>query len=325
MEVNSDIGEVEKEDDNYVITKLEKFDKDFLHKLLRKEGWEYEDNYFENPNAEPGMSIANLDYSVDDKLSAIVNKRSQSRGDLSPYRNSIMHKKNIPKQISKEAISQMSLRENISKRFGKEDSFITPNKLGDRYSINFTRNREMASVMQLNWLHVAMAQDTNIDYSASRRKSMRIFSQRKSKFDSRSDFSNPIAIEESKTRKRIASSMSPKSQKNQVNQNSMGKDIENQNATMTNVKAQEKQERFSDRISPREQPYIHRDDVLKEVSEADEDEKHANTPQNKRPEAESNVRLKEAPKSMDKKTVNKEEDLRKKASQDIDIRIEDNW
>ena len=69
----------------------------------------------------------------------------------------------------------------------------------------------MASVMQMNLLHVAMTQDDCNDYSASRRKSMRIFSQRKNKHDSKSDLSNPVALEEAKSRKRIGSLMSPQS------------------------------------------------------------------------------------------------------------------
>ena len=176
----------------------------------------------------------------------------------------------------------------------------------------------MASLMQLNLLKVAMNRDDNIDFSASRRKSMRMFSQRKSKFESRSDVTKKE--EEVKTRKRIASSLSPKSEINQVNQNSMGKDIENQNVLMSNNKTQERPERFSVRVSPRDQNYIHKDNVLKEVSEADEDEKHVNTPQNKRPESESNSRLKdeiEVSDSKRKKTM--------RENQDIDIRIEDNW
>jgi len=201
--------EGEKEEENLMMSRLEKFDRDYMQKLLRKEGWEYEDNTYYDAQEIP-MSAGNLDFSADEKLSAMM-RRTNNRGDLSPTRNSIMHRRNIPKELSKNAAGQLSLRENISKRFGKEDSFITPNKGADRYSINFARNREMASVMQMNLLHVAMTQDDCIDYSASRRKSMRIFSQRKSKHDSKSDLSNPVALEEAKSRKRIGSSMSPQS------------------------------------------------------------------------------------------------------------------
>eukprot|EP00343_Euplotes_focardii_P005327 CAMPEP_0205808616 /NCGR_PEP_ID=MMETSP0205-20121125/12613_1 /ASSEMBLY_ACC=CAM_ASM_000278 /TAXON_ID=36767 /ORGANISM="Euplotes focardii, Strain TN1" /LENGTH=315 /DNA_ID=CAMNT_0053084559 /DNA_START=161 /DNA_END=1105 /DNA_ORIENTATION=- len=293
MEENS-LEEVdEKEDDNNVVSRLEKFDREFLHKLLRKEGWEYEDGIFPFENGEVPMSAANMDFSVDEKLSAVMAKKSQNRGDLSPLENSIMHKRTIPKELTKEAVGQMSLRENMSKRFAKEDSFITPNKFGDRYSINFAKNRQNASVMQLNWLQAAISQDNNIDFSASRRKSMRIFSQRKSKFDSRSDLSHPAVIEENKSKNRIATSLSPHSQINPQNQNPIAQDLENHNLSIEGNKTQEKQERFSDRITPRDQAYIHEDDVLKEVDEADEEEKHANTPQNKRAESESNSRLKD--------------------------------
>ena len=136
-----------------------------------------------------------------------------------------MHKPNIPKKLNKEMAQQMSFRENFSKRFGKEDSFATPNKVDERYSINFAKYRDNFSVMQVhNFLNAAMAKDDNIDFSASRRvsmrKSMRFLSQRKSRYESKSDISNPEAAEGERRRKRVGSSMSPH---NNINNLSGGK------------------------------------------------------------------------------------------------------
>lgn len=113
---------------------------------------------------------------------------------------------------------------------------------------------------------------------------------------------------------------------------------------LTNQKA-DKHDAFSEKISPREQDYIHQDDVLKEVSEADEEEK---APNSKRPESEAGVRhqkdlLKEESKSPDaakdlekgrtpEKPDDKKEEstpgdakARKKATEDIDIRVDNDW
>lgn len=200
--------EVEKEE-NYVMSRLERFDREFLRKLLRKEGWELGENtvYFEQ-HEYPG-SAENLDLSAEDKNSVFF-RRTQNRGDLSPIRNSIMHQPNIPKKLNKEAAQQFSFRENFSKRFKKDDSFATPNKVDDRYSINFSRYRDNFSVMQAhNFLNAAMAKDNNIDFSASRRKSMRFLSQRKSKHDTKSDASGAGGNFHDRRKKRVGSSISP--------------------------------------------------------------------------------------------------------------------
>ena len=49
MDDNSMEEEVEKEEENYVMSRLERFDREFLRKLLRKEGWEMVENtvYFD--------------------------------------------------------------------------------------------------------------------------------------------------------------------------------------------------------------------------------------------------------------------------------------
>ena len=104
--------EDEKEEENLMMSRLKKFDRDYMQKLLRKEGWEYEDNTYYDAQEIP-MSAGNLDFSADEKLSTMM-RRTNNRGDLSPTRNSIMHRRNIPKELSKNAAGQLSLRENIS-------------------------------------------------------------------------------------------------------------------------------------------------------------------------------------------------------------------
>ena len=140
-----------------------------------------------------------------------------------------MHHSNIPKKLNKEMAQQLSFRENVSKRFfKKEDSFATPNKVDERYSINFSRYRDNFSVMQAhNFLNAAMAQDNNIDFSASRRKSMRFLSQRKSKHESKSDASGPHMNTQDRRKKRVGSTISP--HQNNVNNLSGGKIFVNVN------------------------------------------------------------------------------------------------
>ena len=88
---------------------------------------------------------------------------------------------------------------------------------------------------------------------------------------------------------------------------------------------------FYDKTTSRDQQYIHKDDVLKEVDEKHEEEKVGETPKNKRPESESNSRLKdklspvEQKKSDSKAKAKEDEEMGKQASNDIDIRIDDNW
>ena len=167
-----------------LISRIENFDRDFLQPMLRKPGWEEDEPLFHDEFIEP---YQHYEGSVEERFSATV-KRTNKGGDLSPYRNSIMHKKNIPKEVDKSVRGQFSMRENFSKRLGK-DEFITPNK-NDRHSINFRRD-ELSALRNYNLLHVAqIMNDNHIDYSQSRRKSMRM-SFRKSKFDSKSDVSYP--------------------------------------------------------------------------------------------------------------------------------------
>lgn len=92
-----------------MITRIENFDRNFLQILLRKDGWEEDDPMFyqEYMNKDP-----HLDYSSERRMSDLM-KRSNNI-DVSPYRNSIMHKRNIPKKVTPEVIAQMSIRENMS-------------------------------------------------------------------------------------------------------------------------------------------------------------------------------------------------------------------
>lgn len=72
-----------------LITRIENFDRDFLQRLLRKEGWEEDDPAFYD-NFDRNLPI-NIDNSLEERFSAVMNKTNKG-GDLSPYRNSIMHK-----------------------------------------------------------------------------------------------------------------------------------------------------------------------------------------------------------------------------------------
>lgn len=174
-----------------MISRIENFDRNFLQRMLRKEGWEEDEPIFHDEFVE---EYQKYDQSLEDRFSATV-KRNDRGGDLSLYRNSIMHKKNIPKEVDKSARGQFSMRENFSRRFGK-DEFTTPNKNG-RHSINF-KHDEISALRNNNLLHVAqILNDNHIDYSWSRRKSYRM-SYRKSKHDSKSDLSHPRARVDSK-------------------------------------------------------------------------------------------------------------------------------
>lgn len=298
-----------------MVSRLENFDKNFLQRLLRKDGWEDEEPAFYDDFGDRPMP-ANFDNSLEERFSVAM-KKTNKGGDLSPFRNSIMHRKNIPKELSQQAIGQLSFRANLSKRFDKEDSFITPGKSHNKYSINFRRRDELSSFRDLNLLHVTMMNDQNIDFSASRRKSMRIFSQRKSRGDSKSDISYPNkGKEESKSRPRVGSSFSPQRDSNQYSEQPKRLDDPSNPFPISSSMKPNKEDYFSDKSRPEPQ-YVHQDDVVHEVAEADEDEKGGiNTSQNKRNESESNSRLKEAD-SVD--------EVRKNAIQNIDIRVDDNW
>jgi len=103
---------------------------------------------------------------------------------------------------------------------------------------------------------------------------------------------------------------------------------------MKNNKSLENPDVYQDKMTSRDQQYIHKDDVLKEVDEEHEEEKIGETPKDKKPESETSSRLKdEIPQvepESDKKADSveeskKAEEIRKQASNDIDIRIDDNW
>jgi hypothetical protein len=297
-----------------MVTRLENFDKNFLQRLLRKDGWQDDEPaFYDEFGDRPGPGFDN---SLEERFSVAM-KKTNKGGDLSPYRNSIMHKKNIPKELSQQAIGQLSFRANLSKRFDKEDSFITPGKDANRYSINFRRKNEFSSFRDLNLLNVTMMNDKNIDFSASKRKSMRIFSQRKSRGDSKSDISYPNKHkEEGKTGQRAGKSFSPQRDSNQHSEQAKRLDDHSNPFPLSDRMNPPKEDYFSDK-SRHEPKYVHQDDVVHEVAEADEDEKHGiTTSQNKRVESESNSRLREG---------DSKDESRKNANDNIDIRVDNNW
>lgn len=155
---------------------------------------------------------------------------------------------------------------------------MTPNKGFERHSINY-RLSERAPGMNQNFLRVAMVmQDNNINFSASRRKSVRAFSNRRSK-DNGSDFSQPRPREEIKTvAANRGGTISPDQYSGKLNeQKSQDYDrLSNDKADMPfkySDKARgEREEALSDRLSnPAE--YVVEENVVVEVEEAEEEEK----------------------------------------------------
>lgn len=261
-----------------VITKIGDFDEEFLQRLLRRPGWEEDEAVF--PFDELDKNNPNVNQSIEERFSNVM-KITNRGGDLSPYRNSIMCKKNIPKEISQPGAGQLSFMDNFSKMYSKDEPFVTPNKGAGRRSINF-RNREVNSYRNFNLLHIShMMNDNNIDYSMSRRKSMRksmrMLSQRKSREGSRSDMSYPRQKDNKRTSVRAGSSFSPVGQQDRPYEQPRRL---NEVATMPfNVNQSrhknEREEYLSDRLSgPNEQAYVHNRDVVLEAEEAEEDEKH---------------------------------------------------
>lgn len=321
--------DAEKEDDGEkggspksigAVTRLENFDRNFLQKLLRKDGWDddYDNGFYDDVNIH---AVQNFDNSVEERISAVL-KRTDRGGDLSPYRNSIMHKKNIPKELSHQAAGQLSFRDNFSRRIAPDGSFITPNK--NRESIGFSKRNEFSSFRNFNLLHVTHAMnDNNIDFSAARRqsmrKSMRVFSQhRRSKADSKSDISYAKQKDDSRAYPKAGNSFSPHSQiTNKYNEQPRRLDDHAMPFNVTGLNQNERDEYLSDKFSGKEQPAYIQDDVVHEAAEADESEKAQNeSKQDKREVSESNSRLKEG---------DSKEDRRKKAEKDINISINSNW
>ena len=260
-----------------IITRIENFDRDFLQRLLRKEGWEEDDPIF---HEDFGRPYQDYDNSLEDRISAIM--KHTNNLDLSPYRNSIMHKKNIPKEVNEKLMVQMSFRNNLSRRFDKDEPFMTPNKGLERHSINY-RQSEMSSFRNFNLLQVAqIMQDDNINFSASRRKSVRAFSNRKSKDGSRSDLSYPRNREENKTiggQGQRGGTFSPASSYGVKQDNLRRKEkIKrlNEDGSMPfryqDRPIEEREENNTEKLSAKNDDIIMEENVVVEVAEADEEE-----------------------------------------------------
>jgi hypothetical protein len=320
LDYDRDFDDVKNGDDGRksigMISRIENFDRDFLQRLLRKDGWDQEDPalYDDYANNMPD----NFDNSLEDRYSVAM-KKTNKGGDLSPHRNSIMHKKNIPKELTHPQAAQISFSiNNFSKRIDKNGSFATPNKADNRYSIGFSKRKELSSFRNFNLLNVAtMMNDNNIDFSASRRKSMRVFSQKRSKVDSKSDISYPKNHrEENKSHARAGASFSPIS--NAAREYEVAKRLD-EGAMPFNVTSKNKEEKerpLSDKLSGYNEPYINDNEVVHEVAEADEDEKlqHENS-QNKVEVSDSNSRLKDELANPDLERVKSNEN----------IKVENDW
>lgn len=194
-------------------------------------------------------------------------------------------------------------RDNFSRRYPKEESFVTPNKGENRYSINFGRRNELSSFRNVNLLRVShMMHDNNIDFSASRRKSMRIFSQRRSKADSKSDLSHP-RHKDDKGHGRVGSFFSPiHGQGYKFTEQPRRLDEGSMPFNMTSKNRDDREEYLSDRLSNRNDQHYAPDNVVQEAEEADEEEKNQNESYNhKRDESESGSRLKDAGKEDPRK------------------------
>ena len=259
-----------------LISRIENFDRDFLQRLLRKEGWEEDDPYL---NEDFGRQYQDYDNSLEDRISAII--KNTNNMDLSPYRNSIMHKKNIPHQVNEQVIAQMSMRHNLSRRFDKDEPFVTPNKGLERHSINY-RQSEMSSFRGINFLQVAqIMQDDNINFSASRRKSVRAFSNRKSKDGSRSDLSYPRNREENKTIGGPRSGTFSPGNSLAIRQEDRRREkIKrlNEDGSMPfryrDKAVEEREEKKEEKLSAKDDDIVLEENVVVEVAEADEEEQN---------------------------------------------------
>lgn len=259
-----------------VITRIENFDRDFLQRLLRKEGWEEDDPYL---NDEFGRQYQDYDNSLEDRISAII--KNTNNMDLSPYRNSIMHRKNIPKEVNEQVIAQMSMRHNLSRRFDKDEPFVTPNKGAERHSINY-RQSEMSSFRNINFLQVAqIMQDDNINFSASRRKSVRAFSNRKSKEGNRSNMSFHRNREENKTigghRSGTFSPGNSLAIRKEDNRREKIKRLNEENSMPFRYRdkaVEEREENHTEKLSDKDEDIVLEENMVVEVAEIDEEEQN---------------------------------------------------